>query len=109
MTCHAACCVDWETGEDDSDDHSEAEMGGEPRPTGRANLFDTRKTSKTPWRKEEGSVFLSCAGEWKRKHAGVPVYRSTQKERGTETSISLISLEKQNYKFHNKRVHSMAY
>ena len=29
-------------GEDDFDDHSEAKMGGEPRPTGRANLFDTR-------------------------------------------------------------------
>jgi hypothetical protein len=33
------------TSENDFDDHSEAKMGGEPGPTGRANLFDTRKTS----------------------------------------------------------------
>ena len=38
-----ACCAHWEIGEDDFDDHSEAKMGGEPRPTGRANFFDTRK------------------------------------------------------------------
>jgi hypothetical protein len=41
---YAGCCVEWRMGEDDSDDHSEAKMGGEPGPTGRANLFDTRKT-----------------------------------------------------------------
>jgi hypothetical protein len=28
-----------ENGEDESDDHGMAEMGGEPGPTGRANLF----------------------------------------------------------------------
>jgi hypothetical protein len=33
------------TSEDNFDDYSEAKMGGEPGPTGRANLFDTRKTS----------------------------------------------------------------
>ena len=39
----AACCAHWEIGEDDFDDHIEEKMGGEPCPTGRANLFDTRK------------------------------------------------------------------
>jgi hypothetical protein len=33
------------TSEDDFDNHSEAKMGGEPGLTGRANLFDMRKTS----------------------------------------------------------------
>ena len=50
-------------GEDDSDDHSGAKIGGEPCPTGRANLFDTRKiTSIEATSGKYGSVSLSCAG-----------------------------------------------
>ena len=49
--------------EDDSDDHNRAKIGGEPGPTGRANLFDTRKTISVVATSEKyRSVFLSCAG-----------------------------------------------
>ena len=57
-------------GEDDSDDHSRAKIGGEPCPTGRANLFDTRKTtSVVATSGKYSSVFLSYAGV-KRKGCG---------------------------------------
>src|SRR5579859_6718297 len=36
---HTACCACRKRSEDESDDHSLAEMGGETRPTGCANLF----------------------------------------------------------------------
>ena len=82
MPCHAACCVDWETGEDDSDDHNEAEMGGEPGPTGRANLFDTRKTSAKDSGKKGRRECVSLRRRGKKTvYAGVPVYYSTQKKK----------------------------
>ena len=57
-------------GEDNSDDHNEAEMGGEPCPIGRANLFDTRKILWHSGRREEKEyVFLSCAGEKEKMRA----------------------------------------
>ena len=86
-----------EIGEDDFDDHSEAKMGGEPCPTGCANLFDTRKFLWHSVKKEEGEFDFSNA-PGKKKNAGVRVYRSTQRKVIWETSISFISLDKQNYK-----------
>ena len=89
-----ACWPHWEIGEDDFNDHSKAKMGGEPCPTGRANLFDTRKTSKDSGEKgRRECVSLRRRGK-KTVYAGVPVYRSTQRKRDTGTCISLISLEK---------------
>ena len=94
----AACCSHWEIGEDDFNDHSKAKMGGEPCPTGRANLFDTRKILMcTPGEGKRRSMDFSHA-PGKKKNAGVPVYRSTQRKVIRETSISFISLDEQNYK-----------
>ena len=40
---HAACYACWRRGEDEFDDDIAAEMGGEPCPIGRANLFGHHK------------------------------------------------------------------
>ena len=37
IPCHASYYTYWEMREHDSDDHNEAKMGGEPRPTGSTN------------------------------------------------------------------------
>jgi hypothetical protein len=74
----------WEELEDENDDHCcAAKMGGEPGPTGRAILFDTRNNKR-------GDKYYISTRQGKYKYAGVPVYISTQiKDR--ETCILLIS------------------
>ena len=86
----AACCPHWEIGKDDFDDHSEAKMGGEPGPTGRANLFDTRKILYAFREKGREGVWISLMRPGK-ENAGVPVYRSTQRKQRDGNSILLIS------------------
>ena len=66
-------------------------------PTGRANLFDMRKILWHSGRREEKEYGFFSILRGKEKCVGVPVYRSTEK-RVLETSISLISSDKQNYK-----------
>jgi hypothetical protein len=61
MCLHATILHVGEDLEDEIDDHCcAAKMGGEPGPTGRANLFDTRKTYDTP-RDRGGIIALSFA------------------------------------------------
>ena len=79
----AACCAHWEIGEDDFDDHIEEKMGGEPCPTGRANLFDTRKILMcTPDEGKRRSIDFSHApGKRKCGRASVPLYTKKTKRR----------------------------